>query len=549
MKLPVCRLSIFLLFVALSSCTSAPEPTSERPDELASETSEPVRNVILIIGDGMGPQQLGLLQEYARRAPNSIYNGRPTAIEELAVEGVISLASTTPHDGLVVDSACSATHLATGQDALLEAVGVDAQGDAATTILEIAREMGKSTGLVSDTRITHATPASFAAHISHRSRENEIAQQMLDADVDVMLSGGLRNFIPRAVNDNPDLRAQYEAFIDDAFDVHSAREDDTDLLSAAEEAGYQLAFHREGLRQAEGDRVLGLFSNSGMLDAIAERATRDESDRTEPTLTEMSLAALERLDRNPNGFFLMIEAGQIDWAGHDNDAGLLLHEMIRIDETVAEVRRWAEGRTDTLLIVTADHETGGFGFSYSAADLPEPQHRPGSAFGEIPYQPNYNFGSLEILDALFLQSKSFAQMLSEFYSGEDQSPYELQKVVNAHSQFQITTEDAEAVLRDSPNRFHAPGHPYLDAESLPHVEDFSAFYPYGDDSRKNLLGRALSTQQNVVWSTGTHTHTPVPVIAWGPAHWTGDFDRFLHLKDVGRLAIEAMSGSVQEAGR
>lgn len=132
-----------------------------------------------MIGDGMGPQQVGLLESYAKLAPNSIYKGKPTALYQLAQDGVIGSSLTHPDDAIVVDSACSATMLATGISTGSEVIGIDPDGNSIETVLEKAKRMGKATGLVSDTRMTHATPAAFAAHQPHRSLENEIASDML----------------------------------------------------------------------------------------------------------------------------------------------------------------------------------------------------------------------------------------------------------------------------------------------------------------------------------------------------------------------------------
>ena len=117
--------------------------------------SAEIKNVILMIGDGMGPQQVGLLESYANLAPNSIYNGNKTALYKLAQQGVIGASLTHPNDAIVVDSACSATMLATGIMTGSEVIGIDADGNSVETVLEKAKRMGKATGLVSDTRMTH----------------------------------------------------------------------------------------------------------------------------------------------------------------------------------------------------------------------------------------------------------------------------------------------------------------------------------------------------------------------------------------------------------
>ena len=144
-----------------------------------SSAQAEVKNLILMIGDGMGPQQVGLLEMYAREAPNSPYQGSDTAMSKFAKTGLMGMSMTNPHDAIVVDSACSATQLAIGHRARSETVGLDGDGNPQETLLEKAKRLGKATGLISDTRMTHATPAAFASHQPHRSLENEIAAEML----------------------------------------------------------------------------------------------------------------------------------------------------------------------------------------------------------------------------------------------------------------------------------------------------------------------------------------------------------------------------------
>ena len=137
------------------------------------------KNVILIIGDGMGPQQVGLLLTYARQAPNSVLKNRVTAFDRMMEKGIMGISMHYANGVLVTDSAASATQLASGVAAGSEMIGVDKDGNPTFTILERAKKAGKSTGLVSDTRVTHATPAAFAAHQTHRSHENAIAVDMV----------------------------------------------------------------------------------------------------------------------------------------------------------------------------------------------------------------------------------------------------------------------------------------------------------------------------------------------------------------------------------
>ncbi|MGI9281820.1 MAG: alkaline phosphatase [Endozoicomonas sp.] len=508
----------------------------------AMADADKAKNIILMIGDGMGPQQLSMLESYARLAPSSIYKDGKTAMATLSNAGTVGLSMTYPHGSVVVDSASSASQLATGKASPSEAIGLDHEGNPAETVLEKAKKMGKATGLVSDTRLTHATPASFASHRAHRSMENQIAEDMLATGVDVMLSGGIRYWIPKAVNDKGQVYQDLVALSEGDVKIKSKRKDERNLVLEAKDAGYHLAFNRKQLEAAKGDKVLGLFAYSGMLDGIAYTQTKNSSKRTEPTLKEMTLKALDVLSRDKDGFFLMVEGGQIDWAAHNNDAATMLHELLKFDEAVSAVYEWASDRDDTLVVVTADHETGSFGFSYSAASLPQASKLPGSAFTQRDYKPNFNFGAPQILDNLYQQKASFYGIIGEFQNlpVKEQTPAALAKVVSESGPFSITEEQAARVLERSPNPFKAKGHKYLAAETLPAVKDFRAFYVYGDEIQGNLLARELAEQQNIVWGTGTHTSTPVSVMAFGPEAITDGFDGMQHHTDIGKKLIEAL---------
>ena len=521
-----------------SNSTPTPEVTAAATTVAADSTEPAPRNLILMIGDGMGPQQIGLLQLWATHAETSdIHSG--TAFEHIAARGYVGISMVEPADGLVVDSACSATQLATGRPALSEVIGLDDHGERVQTILERAEAAGLATGLVSDTRLTHATPASFAAHEPHRSLENEIAADMLSSGADVLLGGGARHFAAQDVT--PGRSAELGA----PFPLQSRRADERDLLEQARSDGYALAFTAEQLRQAQvtGGKVLGLFANSSMQDAITEARTREAAavdPARAPTLREMSLAALDLLDADEDGFFLMIEGGQIDWAGHANDAGWMLHEMRRFEATVAAVLEWMEGRDDTLLVVTADHETGGFAFSYNSYNVPTGVGLASEEFAGRLYKPGMNFGSFDQLDGLFAQSATLFDMFA--MAGDEPTAASLMESVNAHSVFDITEEQAARCLATQENPFYVEGHHYLGADTVPHFHDFAAFYPFG--SPTGLLARELATQQNVAWATGTHTHTPVGVLAYGPG--AAAFGGLLHHVDVGRAMNEALGFTLSD---
>ncbi|MCJ8314243.1 MAG: alkaline phosphatase [Pseudomonadales bacterium] len=444
----------------------------------------------------------------------------------------------------MVDSACSATQLATGKPSLSEVVGLDIEGNSTATILELAKAAGKSTGLISDTRITHATPAAFAAHQAHRSMENEIAVDMLQNNVDVLLGGGLRYRIPQGSSDaNTDLVTLIN---EPSVKIKSKRKDDRNLLTQAQTAGYALAFNADQLDAVEGQKVLGLFSYSAMLDGISYSACKKAGNCVQPSLAQMTKKALDILSKDEDGFFLMVEGGQIDWAAHNNDAGDMLHQLLKFDESIQAVYDWVKDRDDTLVVITADHETGGFSFSYSRKDIPEADSTiVGDAFVESnrEYKPNFNFANPDLLDKLYAQKKDFYNIWYE--AGGDLGDVEPSSVnllaaINNNTEFPITQADAERILQHEDNEYQVDGHKYLDVATFPKVDDFESFYVYGEEVHLDLMGRALAKHQNTVWSTGTHTHTPVQVIAWGPKQTQQRFNGLMNHVEVGAQLIEAM---------
>lgn len=304
-----------------------------------------IKNVIVVIGDGMGPQQIGLLNSYVKHAPNSIYKdkNRRSAWESLAKDGVLGLAYTDAANVLVTDSAASATQFASGKMSGSEMVGTDLDGHATETMLEIAAKMGKSTGLITDTRVTHATPA-------------------------------------------------------------------------------------------------------------------------------------------------------------------------------------------------------GFGFSYSRSNLPEGRDLPGEVFEGSTFKPNFNFGSYDILDKIYQQTASYVDIFSLFDAlpAVEQTPAALAGLVNSHTQFAITEAEAARVLETEDNEYFVEGHGYLSAKTFPKVNEFKEFFVYGNEVRHNLLASIVGKQQNTVWATGTHTNTPVPIVAWGPESVTNQFNGLIHTTDWAKFAIQAM---------
>ncbi|MFT5450766.1 MAG: alkaline phosphatase [Enterobacterales bacterium] len=517
--------------------------------ELSADAKpEKIKNIILIIGDGMGPGQIALLEAYARQSSNPVVANRTTAFSRMLNEGgVLGVSMTYAAQSLTTDSAASATQLALGAAAHPETIGADARGDAKQSVLAIAKQLGKSTGLVSDVRLTHSTPSAFAAHQPHRTMENEIAVDMLVTAPDVMLSGGLRHWIPKQANDkNSAIYKQLQEMTSGAIHLASKRNDQLNLLSQAQEQGYKLAFTKQQLLETDDsktkgpEKILGLFSYSQFPSAIAINQLKKDVNRTLPTLKEMSEKAISILEKNDKGFFLMIEAGLIDWAAHDNDTGTMLHEMLKINETMEMVLDWAEKRDDTLVIVTADHETGGFGFSYSASNIPEARDLPGTVFKDRQYKSNYNFGQPSILDKLYNQKLSYGDIFRKEFdtlNTEQQTPTALMNIINQNTDFDITEQQAARILETEYNKHYVDGHRSLSDKMVPKFDVNDAFFVYNSENRRNLLAIEVAEQQSVVWSNDTHTSTPVLVFVQGQRKTSEQFIQFMGHPELGQKII------------
>ena len=481
------------------------------------ESSSPApraRNIILFIGDGLGPGQMSLGLEYAR-----VVEGRQLHLEKLMEFGETGYALPVSHQKTATDSAAAATQIATGKVVWNQTLGIDIEGKPIETILERAEAQGLATGLVTNMRLVHATPAAFASHqLSRYDPEPEIADQILaEHEIEVLLGGGARAFVPQGQRTSESL-----AGIPARLDGRSLRTDDRDLIAEARQRGYAVVSDRQSLLDegAQGKKVLGLFSSSN-LPYVLDR--RSESLDGVPSLAELTEAALRVLGAEEKGFFLMVEGGRIDYAGHDNDAGTMLHEILDFDEALGVATRFQSKNPDTLLIVTADHGTGGFAFTYSRHADWEARPAIPLASGKV-YRPRYFYPGKSELELLGKQSRSY-ELIGE-RAGTD--PAKLQKEVRDATGLELTWDEAaKAAARN--------------AEGKAEVDDFSQFYTDEEDTAQALLGRALSPQTSIGWSTGGHTTDPVLAFGVGPgAHRLRGFYRNTHIYQVMEKSLSGM---------
>jgi alkaline phosphatase len=259
--------------------------------------------------------------------------GGTLAMDSLAVHG---LAQTRPYGGTITDSAAAGTAMAAGIQTYNRVVGMDPQGNPVTTILEMAEEQGWATGLITTVPMTHATPAVFAAHVYDRGQQQEIARQMIAAGVDVLLGGGEDDFFSQDENG--------------CYPGSGNLPSGSGLVGPAISSGYSYLCTREellALNPAPGTKLLGLF------------AAKELPTSSAPTLAEMTQAAISVLSQDPDGFFLMVEAGQIDWAAHEFRSEDAMQFTVGLDTAVTMALIFTLEHENTLLIVAADHETGG----------------------------------------------------------------------------------------------------------------------------------------------------------------------------------------------
>lgn len=509
---------IFLM--ALKSCSS---PSYQKVDP---------NNLILVIGDGMGPGQISLLHYFLANTKLDHYQKTQNAFLKMN-KGELGVSHTAPYGNIVVDSACSATQLATGLPSRSEMIGLDMNGNTVPTILEKAKSRGLSVGLVSDTRLTHATPASFAAHVANRWSEDQIAEEMLNAKVDVLLSGGINRFIPQGLTQK----------ISHDVVAKSKRTDKKDLLELAQKNDYQLLFERNSLqRKTHHKKLLGLFTEQDYPNGIYFSKNEDNPKRKIPNLLEMTKTAIKHLSSNKKGFFLMVEAGQIDWAGHQNDAGLLLHEMLTINSTLNWIIDWVNDHPHTTLIVTADHETGGFGLGYNAFKRPRPIKLSGDQFKKVRFHPHYNYGEYSNLDRLALQKKSFREMAKEFWSlpKSQQTPSRIKKLIEDNTGFYVNLEKAKDILATEANPYYEKRNPRT-PKRLPLIHHKREYYSDQFNSFTSLMAQAIAAQQNVVWGTSGHTASPVHVYSLGNKDNIKLFNGTLSHPEIGKKMQKILS--------
>lgn len=404
------------------------------------------KNIIMVVGDGMGPAYTTAYRYFADSGEGNLV---PTTVFD---RNLVGMSSTYPDrvSGYVTDSAAGATALASATKSYNGAIGVDVDKRPTLSVLEWAKLKGMKTGVAVTSQINHATPASYGAHNESRRNYNEIADSYFDEKLngafvmDVMLGGGWEYFI----------------------------RDDRNLVEEFKQSGYQYVDKLDDLSTVmPGKPLLGLFGDTGMAWAL------DTPQHTR--LASLTQAAVKQLE-NEKGFFLLVEASQVDWAGHANDIAAAMAEMHDMALTLEWLEQYVAEHPDTLVVITADHSTGGMTL---AAD------------GKYAWNPEW----LKKLSAS-------PQIIAE-------------KLVDAENKAQL----AESLLGFSLN----------EDESKALAETNNKMRPL-----YTWVRTTLDKRSNTGWTTGGHTAVDVPVFAMG--QWRDRFAGHINNTDIPKVFFEMM---------
>ncbi|KAI9296193.1 alkaline phosphatase [Neoconidiobolus thromboides FSU 785] len=410
------------------------------------------RNVIIMISDGFGPAS----ETYGRTFHQFVHNNTYSSITPLD-QILIGQSRTRSSSSVITDSAAGATAFSCGLKSYNGAIGVDQHQRPCGTVLEAAKKRGFLTGLVATSRITHATPASFSAHVISRDMENKIAEQQiglypLGRNVDIMFGGGKCEFLDRNT-------------------TGSCRSDNLDLIKKGNELGWNFVFEKKEFEEIDDNNVklplAGLFANGHMDYEI------DRDSSQQPALKEMAKKTIQILNnltkKKTHGFFLMIEGSRIDMAAHDNDPVAHAHDILAYYETVKVVKDFVAKNSDTVMISVSDHETGGFTLGRQLT----------AAYPEYIWHP-------EVIARVKKSTEKLAEEIMNF-TGKDKANFIENKILQESMGISDPTE--------------------IEIEAINHANTLFDL--------KAQLGNVVSRRANLGWTTHGHTGVDVNLYAYG----------------------------------
>jgi alkaline phosphatase len=429
-----------LAFTGLSlSCSSQ----TDKPNQTLTSAVTPPKNIIMIVGDGMGP------------AYTTAYRYLKDDIDTPLVENtvfdrtLVGMSSTYPdlESDYVTDSAASATALSSAIKTYNGAIGVNINKEPVESVLAYAKKIGKKTGVVVTSQINHATPASYLAHNESRNNYNEIADSYIDDGIkaDLYLGGGWQYFIRK----------------------------DRNLVEEFKQKGFHYIDDYKGLSSIPSNKpLLGLFGKKGLPWAI--------DDTNKYRLSAMTKAATSHLS-NDKGYFMLVEASQVDWGGHSNDINSAMAEMDDLAKTLEYLEKYVAENPDTLVVLTADHSTGGLTVG---------------AKGVYEWRPN-------VIKHMSQSTSAIAAVLEK----EDITQKKLSEMMN----FGVTKEEISELIAVKSKTLN-------DITLFMSTAKTSKSKKYKPNLKKQLykaLNKIIDKRTNTGWTSSGHTAIDVQVFAFG----------------------------------
>ena len=421
------------------------------------------KNIIIMFADGTTSSQY----EFGRYS-SALLRQQPFAVTDIVMaKGRYQLMKTESANYFVTDSAAAASAMSIGYKVNNGAISITPDGKLPPTIMKVAKDKGKRIGLLSTAPIYDASPAAFSVHAKSR-RDNElIVNQYLELAPEVLMGGGSNYFLPSSFSGGK-------------------RQDGQNVIEAFQAKGYQYIHKPEQLNQTKSSKLLGLFADED-LDYEIDRNKRDT-----PSLSQMLKVALEVLNQdskknNNKGFVLFAENENTDSAGHQNDVAALMRDLWAFDDAVKVALDFQKQNPDTLIIVTGDHETGGFAPTYGRKNL-------GPA-GRTNYQ-NVEIEQLKQIERYKISLKEFSE---KFKAKAKQTSN------NTELRDYLTT-----LLQDN-----FPGL-ILDDDLREKILSQGQLGPNSNYLPANILGLAIARQTGFYWGSSGHTPTPITVAAIGP---------------------------------
>ena len=460
-----------LTSLLIMSCSQL-QATPTSSNIIASDNNMP-KNIIMVVGDGMGP---------AFTTAYRYYNDNPNTpeIEKTVFDRNYKGSSSTypdPESGYITDSAASATALSTGIKTYNNSIGLDINRLPVETVLEYAKKQGKKTGVVVTVQINHATPASYLAHNEHRYNYNAIADSYIDDGIkaDLYLGGGWKYFIRK----------------------------DRNLVEEFIESGFHYIDKYSEIDSIPNDKpVLGLFDKTNLPWAL--------DDTNKHRLSMMTKAATKQLE-NKNGYFMLVEGSQVDYGGHARDIAAAMAEMDDLAKTIEYLESYVVKNPDTLVVITADHSTGGLTIGKKTERT----------------DPNINSKYLWRPEFIRAMTMSPPTMASKFVENDLSI-----ENINEFMTFDITDADltnlkeAKVIDQNIINQFN----------QLSATEKKGKRAPRAYQSVLNVITKIIDMKTNTGWGSispsGTHTAVDVPVFAFGKG--SENFNGFQDNTDIAK---------------